>query len=110
MDKLLTPNEAAEFLGIHAEEFDNFIQQHKIPHYRIAGKFIRFSQQELEKHKEKTPIPNKKQISTATREEIEYKQEELNLKDKIVEFIKFNDFYILSFCLIIVLLYYIFQY
>ena len=108
MDKLLTLNEAAEFLGINTEEFENFIQEHRVPHYKIAGKFVRFSQQELEKHKVKTG--NKKQIPATAKEEIEYRKEELTFTDKIVEFVKFNDFYILSFCLILALLYYIFQY
>ena len=109
MDKLLTLNEAANFLGIDTEEFKILIQKNKVPHYKIAGKFIRFSQLELEKYKRKTNY--QKQISNAVKKtEIEYKKDELAFTNRVVEFIRYNDFYILSCCFILALLYYIFKY
>ncbi|MDP8233200.1 MAG: helix-turn-helix domain-containing protein [Candidatus Saelkia tenebricola] len=115
MDKLLTSNEAALFLDINTQEFEDFIQKHKIPHYKIAGKFIRFSQQELEKYKEQANMPHIRDKiveyrNLPSQEEIEYLKEKLCFRDKLLEFIKFNDFYIMSFCLIFMLLYYILKY
>ena len=117
MDKLLTFNESVAFLGIEDEEFKFLIDEHKIPHYKIAGKFIRFSQQELQKYiniiKESEPNKDKdkkkvKEIEKAR--EIEYKRESLSSAVRISEFIKFNDFYIASLIIILALLFYIIKF
>ena len=115
MDKLLTSSEAAGFLRIKEEDFDGFIQQHKIPHYKIAGKFIRFSQIELEKYKslagkqQKKNTENEKALKTQIKP-IEYKKDDIPKLERILEFVKFNDFYIVSFISIMVLLIYILKY
>jgi hypothetical protein len=115
MDRLLTLNEAAEFFGLDPESFQVLVQKYNIPHYKIAGKFIRFSQNELERYRSKIKefqkssgkknLPGIKQTRP-----LEYKRKDLNWEVKLYEFLKFNDFYIISFIIILFLLYYIFKY
>ncbi|MDP8253454.1 MAG: helix-turn-helix domain-containing protein [Candidatus Kaelpia aquatica] len=117
MDKLLTFSESAAFLKIEDDIFQGLIDEYKIPHYKIAGKFIRFSQQELEKYKDLVKEnksdrdSNRKGIAEIEKtREIEYKREDLSPAVKISEFLKFNDFYILSLIVVMVLLYYIIKF
>ncbi|MDP8216582.1 MAG: helix-turn-helix domain-containing protein [Candidatus Kaelpia imicola] len=117
MDKLLTLSESAAFLGVRDEVFQDLIDQYKIPHYKIAGKFIRFSQQELEKYRDTVKKgggdkdSNKRNAAEIEKiREIEYKRESLSPAVKISEFLKFNDFYILSLIIIIMLLFYIIKF
>ena len=117
MDKLLTFSESVAFLGTKDKVFQDLIDEHKIPHYKIAGKFIRFSQQELEKYRtvikvgESGKNNNKRKIAEIEKiREIEYKRENLSPAVKISEFLKFNDFYILSLMVILVLIFYIIKF
>lgn len=111
MDRLLTPQEAADYLGIDIKKFESLVKENKIPHYKIAGKFIRFSEQELSKFKAKL-LRGKLERTEATEREgptgSKPSIDKLDYKTRIVEFLKFNDFYILSSIIIIILLYYIF--
>jgi len=95
MDKLLTFNESAAFLEINDEEFKLLIDEYKIPHYKIADKFIRFSQQELKQYIDiiKENRPNKDRDMKMAREmgearEIEYRREDLSSIVKILEFFR----------------------
>lgn len=123
IDRLLTPLEAAEYLGLDSKSFEELVKKFRIPHYRIGGKFIRFSQQELEKYRreaEKSRSEDKKEFlsskKTILKKELatfsrkETSLQEPNLLTRVFEFIKFNDFYILSLLIILLLLYYIFRY
>ncbi len=118
MDRLLTLNEAAEFFGLDPESFQLLVQHYNIPHYKIAGKFIRFSYNELLKYQNKiTDFKSLgKKTKTTTEEKkhtikvVEYHRRDLTWSLKLWEFIKFNDFYIISFIVIFILLYYIFKY
>ncbi len=120
MDKLLTALEAAKLLSISDDGFEVLVEKYKIPHYKIAGKFIRFSQAEVEKYKTLLKIPEynntdkaistKKVSNKIISNAIEYRKEELQSGRRIYEFLKFNDFYIVSFILIFLLLLYILRY
>jgi len=116
MDRLLTLNEAAEFLGVDPESFQVLVQKYNIPHYKIAGKFIRLSQNELEKYrkeiKEATKTVRRKVEINVNKisQPLEYKRKDLSWGLKLYEFLRFNDFYIVSFIIIVILLYYIFKY
>lgn len=118
MDRLLTLNEAAEFFGLDPESFQVLVQRYNIPHYKIAGKFIRFSYNELLKYQDKISdfkslgkktqtIPEEKKYTTKP---VEYHRTDLGWGLRLWEFIKFNDFYIISFIVIFIFLYYIFKY
>lgn len=117
MDRLLTLGEAAEFFGLDPESFQVLVEKYNIPHYKIAGKFVRFSQKELERYRSKIKEFHKSWDKKTTVKIIdkknypqEYKRKDLNWSLKFYEFLKFNDFYIVSFIIIILLLYYIFKY
>ncbi len=120
MDRLLTLNEAAEFFGLDPESFQLLVQRYNIPHYKIAGKFIRFSYNELLKYQDKIiefkSSGKKTKTKTITEEKkdttkpVEYHRADLSWSLRLWEFIKFNDFYIISFIVIFILLYYIFKY
>ncbi|MDD5613632.1 MAG: hypothetical protein PHQ54_01010, partial [Candidatus Omnitrophica bacterium] len=97
------------------EDFNGFIQQHRIPHYKIAGKFIRFSQIELEKYKnltDKRPKKNTEAVKNLKTQikPIEYRKDDISTLGRVLEFIRFNDFYIVSFLCIALLLIYILKY
>lgn len=106
-DRLLNPQEAANYLKLDCQEFLKLVDKYKIPHYRIAGKFLRFSLQELIRFKE---MLEKDLISQYQGAKEINKINELTISEKVKEFLKFYDFYIVSFILILVLLYYIIFY
>jgi excisionase family DNA binding protein len=104
---LLKPEEAAHYLNIDKDKFYQLVEKYKIPYYKIADKFIRFSASELEEYRDKIKTLSNVKISSKNFSFQEKKSTEVTLKDKIWELIRFNDFYILSFILILILLYYI---
>ena len=94
MDKLYNEKEAADYLAITKKKLNEFIQDKKLPAYKIGGQFLRFNQKDLDAIKfllsedKKTNYP---------------------LFVKLKDYIYYNDFYIIVAILIIILLALIFK-
>lgn len=98
-EKLLTIRDVSLFLGISEREVIDLAEKQVIPAYRIAGVFLRFKRQQIEEFKKKfKPQAHKKKPS-----------EGYSLRERIGDFLYFNDFYILSGLIIILILVVIFR-
>ncbi len=86
-EKLLTTREASQILGISEKEVIELANQGKIPSYRIAGEFLRFEKKEI----------------LRIRDRWGKIQATVNWRERIADFFYFNDFYILSLIVILLL-------
>ena len=93
-EKLLTAEEASDLLGISEEEIKKLVEKGELPAYQIGGRFLRFRKEQVEavcggivaeiSPNERTP--------------------ERPSADKILDFLYFNDFYIISAALTFIIL------
>lgn len=97
-EKLLTTQGAARFLNISEQELENLAASGKIPSYRIGGKFLRFKEQDILRFK-----TNEKALPTPPL------RARAGLIEKIADFLYFNDFYIISIIIILIMLLFIFR-
>ncbi|UCG35243.1 MAG: helix-turn-helix domain-containing protein [Candidatus Omnitrophota bacterium] len=93
-EKLLTTREASQLLRISEKEVIDLANANLLPHFKVAGEFLRFRREDILKAKASV---KKKHGSHSTAEKKIHKRERLR------EFIYFNDFYIVCSVLIAVL-------
>ena len=92
-EKLISVREAAELLGLSEKEIIDLVDEGEIPAYKIAGEFLRFRIEQIQKAK------NRLKLKT--------ERESYAFGEKLSDFLYFNDFYILSVLLIIIILFFI---
>ncbi len=90
--KLMTTREVSHELGLPEQEIINLAQDNSIPHFRIGGEFLRFKKNDI------------MQIKPKINKQYNLTDNSHNLGNKIKEFLYFNDFYIGSTIIIVVLL------
>ncbi|MCD6228182.1 MAG: helix-turn-helix domain-containing protein [Candidatus Omnitrophica bacterium] len=95
--KLLTTREVSQILGILEKEVIELAQEGKLPHYKVAGEFLRFKKEDV--------LKVKKEIQKKFKVEQRYP----SWKEKVSDFFYFNDFYIISGAIIVILLWLIFK-
>ena len=93
-ERLYSEKEAADYLGISKNKLNEFIQDKKLPAYKIGGQFLRFNQKGLDAIKFLLSGVKKQEHSIIT---------------KIKDYVYYNDFYIIVAILIIILLALIFK-
>ncbi|MCM8757781.1 MAG: helix-turn-helix domain-containing protein [Candidatus Omnitrophica bacterium] len=88
-EKLLTVREVSRILGISEKEVIDFVEEGRLPAYKIAGIYLRFKRSQVEEFKKVNPnfLKNSK--------------EKISIKEKIYDFFYFNDFYVISIIIII---------
>lgn len=98
-EKLLTIREASLFLGISEKEIIDLAESQALPAYKIGGVYLRFKRHQLEEFKKhyKQQLSHKPVLLKA------------GFGEKVKDFFYFNDFYILSTLIIIVILVVIFR-
>ena len=92
----ITVRETAQILGVSEKKVMDLIDQHKLQAYRIADQFLRLKRNEVV------------QIRTSGEVVSENVQYDYSFAERLKDFFYFNDFYIVSAIVIIVLLYIIF--
>lgn len=98
MEKLLTIREVSLTLGISEKEVIELAEKGVIPAYKVAGVYLRFKKEQIEEIKDKM---KDRLLSSGY---------DVNLKnsytpwERISDFFYFNDFYILSFLIILIML------
>ncbi len=98
-EKLLTVRDVATILSISEKEVLDLAEAGTIPAYKIGGVYLRFKKEQITGYaKHVHPVLSKPKIS-----------ENYPFKDKINDFIYFNDFYILTFIIVVLLLVLIFR-
>ena len=93
-EKLLTVREVAHQLNVTEKDVLDLAENGTIPAYNVGGVYIRFKQHQVEEFKKNHRSAQEQSYS---------------LRDKLFDFLYFNDFYLISFILIGVLLYVIFK-
>jgi hypothetical protein len=96
-EKLLTTREVSHILEISEKDVIELTKVGKIPHFKLAGEFLRFQKEAI--------INLKKDIQR----KFNISKETVPLGERISGFFYFNDFYILSTIIIVALLWVIFK-
>ncbi len=91
-EKLLTTREVSRILGIPEGEIINLSGSKLIPHFKVGGKFLRFRREDIVK------------IKPAIKKKYHLPLENNQRAEKIKDFLYFNDFYIISSAIILVLI------
>jgi excisionase family DNA binding protein len=96
-EKLLTTREVSQILGLSEQDVIDLAKANLLPSLKVAGEFIRFRKEDIlrvkETIKKKYNLPEKKH----------------HRFERLKEFLYFNDFYIISSAVIIVLFWVIFK-
>lgn len=129
-EKLLTIREVADYLGVSEEEVKRLVDIGEIPAYKIGGTFLRFRKEQIDAVKleisaiEKKPEDSAKFVLDSKgkvthpytdleretkRKEPVTRQYDYSLTERVKDFLYFNDYYILSFIMTLILLYIIFK-
>lgn len=96
-EKLLTLKEAAKFLSVPPEEVEKWVEEGRLPAFQIAGQYLRFRREELERFKrERLTAPDPENVSPLPERR---PGEGYTFLDGVRDFFYFNDFYLISFCL-----------
>jgi len=96
-EKLLTIREAAQYLGITEKQVIDLSEKSIIPAYKVGGVYLRFRKEQLDAVRDKVKPTNKEEYA------------EYSFKDRLSDFLYYNDFYVLSLLIISVLVYHIFN-
>jgi len=89
-EKLLTVREVAKILNITERQVIELAEEGKLCAYKVAGVYLRFRRQDVEEFKKKREETTEGLSSAG-----------IKIKERIIDFLYFNDFYILSLILII---------
>jgi len=96
-EKLLTIREVSQILEVPEKDMIELTKSGEVPYFKVAGEFLRFKKED---------ITNIKRI---LQKKIEIRKETTSWLARTREFFYFNDFYIISTIIIIVLLWVIFK-
>jgi excisionase family DNA binding protein len=116
-DKLLTIEELSSYLRISEEGIEKLVEEGHVPAYKICDSFLRFRKEQIDaiydeilNRAKAVGITSDYHPAELTKEVAHYHQDDKNtLFDSFKDFIYFNDFYIVSFIVIAILLVYIFN-
>jgi len=112
-EKLLTIEEVSALMGISEEELTRLVEKGELPAYKVGGRFLRFRKEQVEaiqneieaKKSGKAPnIPPKAHLKRD--HDAAYEQSPM---DALSDFFYFNDFYIISAIISIIILLVIFK-
>ncbi|MBU0503501.1 MAG: helix-turn-helix domain-containing protein [Candidatus Omnitrophota bacterium] len=98
-EKLLTVRDVAYSLGISEKEVLNLSESGVIPAYKVGGVYLRFKREQIEEYKKIN-----KSLLHKDNSWLEYP-----FADRLQDFFYFNDFYIFSFIIIILIVFIIFK-
>ncbi|MFH1854324.1 MAG: helix-turn-helix domain-containing protein [Candidatus Omnitrophota bacterium] len=96
MKKFLTLKEAADYMGLAENELERLTNEDAVPSYKIGGIYTRYRIDDLRTYGRKALRGVRHKYS-------------VSLPDRIKDFFYFNDFYIISIAVIIVIIYFIFK-
>ena len=117
--KLMTLQELAEYLQISEEKIRELVDLRILVAYKIGGELLRFRKEqidairsEIESRTGKADRIGEASVKTKTRESLTVavgSPEKNTFNERIADFFYFNDFYILSGVVVVVLLAFIFH-
>jgi excisionase family DNA binding protein len=92
----ITVRETAQILGTTEKKIMDLVENKELQAYRIAGQFLRLK---------KADVMNMQNTGTIVNETVQYKY---TSAERVRDFFYYNDFYLISAGIIIILLYVIF--
>ena len=96
-EKFISVRDAAQILGVSEKKLLDLTEQGRIPGYRIAGQFLRFKENEIVEIHKKGIVASEDNSYPYTR------------KERLLDFVYYNDFYIVCvvfvFCLLAIMLF-----
>ena len=98
-EKLLTIRDVSIILGISEKEVINLAESGKIPAYKIGGVYLRFKHEQIEEFRRSSGHFARHRAHLP----------KYPLKERLSDFFYFNDFYVLAFLIIILMLIIIFR-
>lgn len=98
-EKLLTIRDVSLILGISEKEVVDLAESSKLPAYKVGGVYLRFRREQIEAFKKSNKAFT---LKTAPLKKYAF-------KDRVADFLYFNDFYILSVLIILLMLIIIFR-
>lgn len=98
-EKLLTIRDVALILNISEKEVIELAERGAIPAYKVGGVYLRFKREQIEEFQKTFRTLAHKNVPA----------QKYLFKDRLIDFFYFNDFYILSILLIILILVIIFR-
>ncbi len=98
-EKLLTVRDVSLILEISEKEVLDLVDNGSIPAYKVGGVYLRFKREQVETFKKSLKLSGDSKSKTG----------EYPFREKLNDFFYFNDFYILSVMLILLILVIIFQ-
>jgi len=96
-EKLLNTREVSQILDISEKDVIDLTKLGKIPHFKVAGEFLRFRKDDI--------LNLKKEIQ----KKFDIQKEKTPMHEAIGEFFYFNDFYLISGSIIVLLVWLIFK-
>lgn len=91
-EKLLSTREVSHVLGVSEKDVIELANSRLIPHFKVAGEFLRFKREDVLK------------VMPAIKKRYNIPEKKHRLVEGIREFFYFNDFYIVTAVIIITLL------
>jgi len=99
-ERFLTVRDVAVILGLSEKEVMDLVDSKQLDAYKVGGVYIRFKQEQIAQYRKSfKPASKHKTISS----------HKYLLREKISDFFYFNDFYIFSFLVIVLIVIIIFQ-
>lgn len=95
-EKLLTTEEVSSLLGISEEEVKRLARKAELPAYQVGGRFLRFRKEQI-KALGRDVAPGLPESGPGAPS-----------ADKVLDFLYFNDFYVISGIIILLILWFIF--
>ena len=112
-EKLLTLKELSYYLGIKEDKVSSLVDEGVITAYKIGGELLRFRKEQVDavrseieprvKDSDKISL-NETRIKVKERFKISEGQGQSTAQERLSDFIYFNDFYIVSALIIVILL------
>ncbi len=91
-ERLLSTREVSHILSISEKEIINLANANLVPHYKVAGEFLRFRKEDILK------------VKPAIKKKYNLPEHDHHTLEKMKEFFYFNDFYIISTIIIVLLM------
>jgi excisionase family DNA binding protein len=116
-EKLLTVVELAEYLGVKEEKVQQLVDCKAISAYKIGGELLRFRKEQIDAMRAEIDsriTEEDRVVVSEARKMVKERHQGAgaagnSFPDKIADFLYFNDFYIVSAVLVVILLVVIFK-
>ena len=92
-EKMLTVRDVASLLGVSEKDVLDLAESGAIPGYKVGGVYLRFKKEQVEQYKKNHGHLHSQAV----------KEQPAGIKSGIHDFFYFNDFYIFSITLVIIL-------